>query len=488
MNELPTGWARAALGEATTVRKEKEDPRNLPNLPFIGLEEVEAHTGRIISTQNTSALRSAVAIFAKGDILYGRLRPYLNKVVIPDFAGAASAEFIVFPRSKLLEPRYLQRVLMSPAFVEFTTSTSTGDRPRVSYESMSPYVFPLPPVKEQHRIVAKIDSVSAKSKRARDQLDHVPRLVEKYKEAIIAAAFRGELTSDMQGADIACASLIAKRKSALASKMVVRPWNGRKLADEDLPQVPNNWRWFLVGDIVIHRAGIAFQSDDFGTKGNQVVRLGNLYQGNLDLSRQPVFLKDADKYHAFFATTGDLLVSQTGTKYKRDYGHFVAVPEQVGNLLINQRILCLTCIQGIDPKFLLFYSRTRLFREYFFSKETGGVNQGNVGVSGIMDAPIPLPPFSEQAEIVRRIEKAFTWIDGLASETTSARKLIDHLDQAVLAKAFRGELVPQDPEDEPASVLLERIRAERSAERANVKRGQKIQTRRAPARQTALSE
>jgi type I restriction enzyme S subunit len=69
---------------------------------------------------------------------------------------------------------------------------------------------------------------------------------------------------------------------------------------------------------------------------------------------------------------------------------------------------------------------------------------------------------NEQNGSVRRIETAFAWVERLSSETTSARKLIDHLDQAILAKAFRGELVPQDPNDEPASVLLERIRAERA--------------------------
>lgn len=83
------------------------------------------------------------------------------------------------------------------------------------------------------------------------------------------------------------------------------------------------------------------------------------------------------------------------------------------------------------------------------------------------------PPMIEQLEIVSRLRTAFMWIDRLASEATSARKLIDHLDQAVLAKAFRGELVPQDPNDEPASALLERIRAERptaSAPRGGGKR------------------
>ena len=74
----------------------------------------------------------------------------------------------------------------------------------------------------------------------------------------------------------------------------------------------------------------------------------------------------------------------------------------------------------------------------------------------------PSAPIEEQSEIVHGIEAAFAWIDRLAKEAASARKLIDHLDQAVLAKAFRGELVAQEPNDEPATALLERIRAERS--------------------------
>jgi type I restriction enzyme S subunit len=93
---------------------------------------------------------------------------------------------------------------------------------------------------------------------------------------------------------------------------------------------------------------------------------------------------------------------------------------------------------------------------------------------GILKAlPVPVAGPQEQEEVVRLIDIAFAWIDRLAKEATSARKLIDHLDQAVLAKAFRGELVPQDPNDEPASVLLERIRAERAARQAPDGRGRR---------------
>jgi len=300
MNELPIGWARAALGDATTVRKEKEDPRNLPNLPFIGLEEVEAHTGRIISAQNTSTLKSAVALFAEGDILYGRLRPYLNKVVIPDFAGAASAEFMVFPRSKLLEPRYLQCVLMSPTFVEFTALKSTGDRPRVSYESISPYVFPLPPIKEQGRIVSKIDSLSAKSKRARDQLDHIPRLVEKYKQTILACAYRGELTrewrdSRLPGKAPSPEQLEAERRETLAISGVRPQTRSTSRIGEVAPphDLPGGWSWVRAESVngFITKGTTPAASKMTQTGDVPYIKVYNLtFDGSLDFTVDPTFV------------------------------------------------------------------------------------------------------------------------------------------------------------------------------------------------------
>src|SRR5512145_2282517 len=92
-----------------------------------------------------------------------------------------------------------------------------------------------------------------------------------------------------------------------------------------------------------------------------------------------------------------------------------------------------------------------------------GVAQQHFNVGAMSEMPLPVAPTDEQLEIVHRIETAFTWIDRLAAEATSAHKLIVHLDQAILTKAFRGELVPQSPSDEPARALLARIRAEREA-------------------------
>ncbi|TDM82263.1 restriction endonuclease subunit S [Lactobacillus crispatus] len=94
------------------------------------------------------------------------------------------------------------------------------------------------------------------------------------------------------------------------------------------------------------------------------------------------------------------------------------------------------------------------------ARSTSGIH--NINTVELASLMLPIPTLSEQRETVRRIEAAFDWIGRLDTEASSARKLIDRLDQAVLSKAFRGELVPQDPDDEAASVLLERIKAERA--------------------------
>jgi type I restriction enzyme S subunit len=111
---------------------------------------------------------------------------------------------------------------------------------------------------------------------------------------------------------------------------------------------------------------------------------------------------------------------------------------------------------------VFWFLHSPLVQEYFSVNQKGVAVRG-INVGDVRPIEMPFPPREEQCEIVKRLQTSFNWIDRLASETASARKLIDHLDQVVLAKAFRGELVPQDPNEEPASVLLERIRAERMA-------------------------
>jgi type I restriction enzyme S subunit len=130
-----------------------------------------------------------------------------------------------------------------------------------------------------------------------------------------------------------------------------------------------------------------------------------------------------------------------------------------------------------EAAYLVYCIRSDIVREQI-REITKGVAQQKVSLERFRTIALPIPPIAEQAEILHRIEATFAWIDRLATEATSARKLIDHLNQAILAKAFRGELVPQDANDEPASVLLERVRVERRATAQPRSRGRNKVSRR----------
>ena len=107
-NGLPITWARTTLGSVTAPRGVKMKPAQMEEVPFIGLEHLEAHTMRLLAVGRTSDVRSAGSLFGQGDVLYGRLRPYLNKVYMPGFRGLASGEFIVFPSQLNLDNAYLK--------------------------------------------------------------------------------------------------------------------------------------------------------------------------------------------------------------------------------------------------------------------------------------------------------------------------------------------------------------------------------------------
>lgn len=280
--------------------------------------------------------------------------------------------------------------------------------------------------------MAKIDSLTSKSRRARDHLDHIPRLVQKYKQAILAAAFRGDLTCE---------------------------WR----EEQGLPEP----RSVLLGDVA---GGFNYGSAAKSAKKGRVpvLRMGNIQDGKLDWA-DLVFTDDAAEIEKYRLKEGDVLFNRTNS------------PALVGKtaLFTGEReaiyagyLIRVRCKSELLPAFLTYCLNAPNGRSYSWEVKTDGVSQSNINAKKLAAFRFDLPSTEEQAEIVRRIEAALSWINRITVDATSARKLIDHLDQSLLAKAFKGELVPQDPADEPASVLLDRIRAERAAA-PKVKRGRK---------------
>src|SRR6266511_3237500 len=146
-----------SLGEAVKPTRPRVKPSDYPELPFIGMEHIEAHSMKLLGTVPAKTMKSSAVHFKAGDVLYGRLRPYLNKVYRPSFEGLCSAEFIVLPENERIDGAYLQYFLNSGAFVRYATHLNAGDRPRVDFDQLAAYKIPLPGIDDQRRVVAEIE-------------------------------------------------------------------------------------------------------------------------------------------------------------------------------------------------------------------------------------------------------------------------------------------------------------------------------------------
>jgi type I restriction enzyme M protein len=187
---------KTTLGEVNVPSRARALPSEAPGLPYVGMEHVEAQTMKLLGQGQASDLRSSSVRFSKGDVLYGKMRPYLNKVWLAEFDGLCSAEFLVFPKTEGLISQLFAYRLNSQDFVNFANHQVSGDRPRVDFEKLANFSYLLAPTREQERIVAMLDAllsrVAAGEAAARRALERLKR----YHAAVLHAAVTGELTRD----------------------------------------------------------------------------------------------------------------------------------------------------------------------------------------------------------------------------------------------------------------------------------------------------
>ena len=235
--------------------------------------------------------------------------------------------------------------------------------------------------------------------------------------------------------------------------------------------IPTSWAFGDLERITDPRRLIQYgilKPGDHHERGVPYVKVMNIRGGRIELDR---IRRTTPEIHAAYRRSalksGDLLLTIRGT-----VGRLGFVPPDLDGGNITQDSVRIAVLPGIEPRFVYWFLQSPAAQEYFRANQKGVAVRG-INVGDVRPMEIPIPPLEEQREIVRRLDHAFVEIDRLVTEAASARRQLDRLDQAILAKAFRGELVPQDPADEPASVLLDRIRAERAAGPAKTRRGRK---------------
>jgi type I restriction enzyme S subunit len=370
--------------------------------------------------------------------------------------------------TELISPRFLFRYLISEKgkneiLKNFQGSAQGG----INSSFVSNTEVPLAPLNEQRRIVDKLEKLLARVNNCKKRLDTIPGLLKRFRQSVLAAACSGRLTADwrernpdVEPVDRILEDIQKKRltqASATAQKQKIRDiYSYHEEGDSDL--FPKNWQYVALDKLC--------ESFQYGTSKKSmlsgkvpVLRMGNLQNGEIswiDL----VYTSDDEEIEKYKLEPGDVLFNRTNSPelvgktsiYRGEYpaifaGYLIKI-SNYKTVLSSEYLNC--CLNSIYAK------------EFFLRVKTDGVHQSNINAQKLGKFEVPFCSRSEQQEIVRRVDALFKIADQIEARYQKARTYVDKLTQSILAKAFRGELVPQDPADETASILLERIRAERA--------------------------
>lgn len=469
---LPHGWAGIPLAKLTQPTRPRRNPSEHPRLPFVGMEQVESHTRRLLGTLPASEMKSTAFHFQAGDVLYGRLRPYLNKVLCPDFEGLCSSEFIVLPSQPSFDPRYLAFYLSTDDFVEFANQLNQGDRPRVNFEQIAEHQIPVAPLNEQRRIVAKLENLLRQVDACQQRLATIPVVLKRLRQSVLAAACSGRLTADWREANPLNTAdsvenlievCIAERRARLGQ----RAGSPMLPKSYELPSLPSGWSWQPLGGVTLRISDVDHRMPKARDSGLPYVSTRDFTRSEIDFGTAKLISQhDFEQLSRKIAPEkGDILISRYGTVGE------VRVVTTSRRFQVSYSIAIVKPCKNVDLGRWLSLTLTSPIPQEFIRQHIQASSQPDVGLQDIRVTPVPMPPLAEQQEIIRRVEALFALAAEIDTRYEKAKTHMDNLTQSMLGKAFRGELVPTEAElarregrdYESAQALLERITANGAA-------------------------
>lgn len=501
-NKLPNGWVKTTLGEIADLSRDRASPMDDPEMRYVGLEHIEPQSMRLLGCSSARETRSSSVRFSKGDVLYGKMRPYLNKVWVAEFDGVCSAEFLVFQKHDVLNSQFLAMRLNAQDFVTFANGQVSGERPRVDFEKLSGFPILLPPIDEQERIVAKLDASLSGLERAERASRRAQERLKRYRSAVLNAAVTGELTHDWRAAQQSLTTgNIETGKSLLQRILTIRRdhWekaqlrrlreSGKSLTKDklmssysepigpsisDLPKLPGTWSWASLDMIAEIGSGISVSQNRRVKHPVKLpyLRVANVLRGYFDLSEMKTIRVEKDRVADYLLHIGDVLFTEGGDRDKLGRGW--VWEGQIRKCVHQNHVFRARLFDPsvLNPKLLSHWGNT-FGQSFFLQHGTQTTNLASINRGVLSRLPVPVPPTGEQGEILLQIERRLVSASDLDSTLSRQLERANFAHIALLRQAFTGRLVPQDPNDEPASILLERIGKERKAE-AEKPRGKRM--------------
>ena len=495
MSRLPAGWVVAELGEVFGRKRGSAlAPAKQPDRRFELYSVPAFKTGRPERPLGAEVGSSKQAVLP-GTVLLCRINPRINRVWIvgerSDDPQVASTEWIALRRVEGVAPRFLMYALRAPAVRGHLTSSVSGvggSLMRVRMAAAWQTRVPLAPLPEQHRIVAKIESLFAELDEGVAALKRAEANLERYRASVLKSAVEGRLTEQWRrenppeetGEELLRRILAERRKRWAEEQLAKFAAKGRKppgnwkakykepVAPDTgtLPELPEGWCWVTVDQVApVIQYGHTASADPSKQDGPRFLRITDIQGGRVQWSAVPGCAASEAETKKYRLNEGDIVFARTGATTGKSYlieNH----PEAIfASYLIRVGLSTLVRSRYVS---VFFQSGA-----YWAQIERGkrGIGQPNVNARVLAHITLPLPPSCEQVAIANRVvsgENAVRQTSGHFLKSCLSRASC--LRQSILKSAFEGRLVPQDPADEPAAVLLDRIRAERAAERNRRKR------------------
>jgi type I restriction enzyme S subunit len=434
---MSSGWQTVALKDVT-LDVENCDPSKALAFTYVDISSIDnarceiAHPRRIPGARAPSRARRPIQ---DGDVLFSNVRTYLRNVAQVrglDAPAVASTGFTVLRPSASLDSRFLYHLLRSDLFISQVTPEQTGTHyPATTDRVVRGQSIQLPSLDEQRGLAALIDQIELSRRSAASHVAAAAGALAIFRQTVLAAACSGRLTEDWRSdhPDLA--------PDALGVGAAKRRRSPEEPLDLDLPDLPEAYALTTVRAVALLIEYGTSKKADRDVSGVPVLRMGNIQDGKVDTEELKYCPPDRE-IHRLMLQDGDLLFNRTNSPElvgKAAVFHENA-PMSFASYLIRVRFA-----EGVaDADFVNYWINSAWGRMWASHVKADGVSQSNINGSKLGAMPLPLPPFAEQQEIVRRVEALLERADRLTTAINAATGRVSRTSQALLTKAFRGEL------------------------------------------------
>lgn len=478
--ELSKGWILASLHDVSESLFAGGDvPKN--NLSKVKTEQFNIpifgngikDDGLYGYTDIIKVSDDCITISARGTIGYSVLRTGSFYPIV---------RLIVLIPCKGIDVRYLKYTIDNNKFADSGSSI-----PQLTIPMVREVKIPLAPLAEQNRIVAKLDKLFASLENTKTRLGTIPQLIKNFKQAVLTQAVTGKLTEqwregkELENMNKFIKDLSIQRKNKYEEAVLYAKKNKLKKPKKDFEfeyqshSVKKDWSVAKLENLIYMSARIGWKglkAEEYTSQGPLFLSVHGLNHGenvNFDVAYH-ITEERYGESPEIMLEEDDILLCKDGA----GIGKLGVVKDLKEKATVNSSLLVIRGREALNYKFLYYFFAGPALQNIAKERITGTAIP-HLFQKDIKDFCVEIPPLAEQTEIVRRVESLFAKADAIEAQYNKLKQKVDTLPQALLAKAFRGELVAQNPLDEPASVLLEKINSLREAEGKGINGKAKLQ-------------